>query len=83
MDGNHFSPTQQAILDLLSDGRAHSVEELHECLSDDLSPTTAIYHHVSVIRSKLRPKGEGVGYVRNDKGSFYYLTRLMSSPYLE
>lgn len=57
MTDNGFTPTQQRILDVLSDGKDHTRKELHSCLPDELSQLSAIQKHVSKIRKVLQPKG--------------------------
>lgn len=52
-----MTPTQQRMLSLLSDGKAHSAEELHACLEDELSALSNVRAHVSNTRSILRSAG--------------------------
>lgn len=44
---------QLQILVLLSDGKPHSREEIHRCLSDDLGPLRNVRYHISRIRKFL------------------------------
>lgn len=68
-----FTPTQQKIVDLLSDGERHAYGEVKKCLWDELSEDITIHIHVSNIRKKLIPIGEniicehhnGTGYFRH------------------
>ncbi len=57
---NGYTPTQLRMLAILADGLPHTREELHACISDDLAPLSAIRSHISLMRKKLRPKGEDV-----------------------
>ena len=81
MASNSYTPTQQAILNVLSDGRIHSREELCKCLGDELSPVTALYFHVSSVRSKLQSSGQGIAHFHRNKVSYYQLVRILASPY--
>lgn len=60
MSLNGYTPTELAILRLLSDGQAHALGELHKCLPDELSAQSAVYRHVSSIRKRLRPSGQTI-----------------------
>ena len=60
MQKSEFTPTQQAMIDLLADGKAHSRHELKDCLADELSPLSAIRAHLSNLRKVLRCKGQDV-----------------------
>ncbi len=57
---SEFTPTQQKILQVLSDGLPHPFSELLDCLPDDLSGITALRMMLSRIRRKLRPRGEDI-----------------------
>lgn len=59
-DAEGFTPIQQRMLIVLSDGLPHPREELHACLDDELSPYSAIKAHLSSIRKILRPKGQDI-----------------------
>jgi len=54
---NGFTPTQQAIVNVLNDGRLHSREELLLCLDDDLADIKTLNVHLCNIRKKLTPQG--------------------------
>ena len=60
MTNNGYTPTELAILRLLSDGQAHALSELHQCLPDELSALSAVYVHVSNIRKRLRLSGQTI-----------------------
>lgn len=57
---NHFTPTQQAMLDVLAGGRPHTRDELHACLPDELGEANNVHAHLSAIRKRLRSKGEDI-----------------------
>jgi hypothetical protein len=54
-----FSPTEQAIINILSDGTRHTREELFECV-DYLSKMSVVRKHVCKIREVLRPIGQDI-----------------------
>lgn len=55
-----FTPTQQRILGVLSDGVAHKREDLMACLNDDMTTLTTLTTHLCLLRRKLRKKGEDI-----------------------
>lgn len=57
---NGFTPTQQCMLDVLSDGQAHTREELHACLPDEMGALSNIQAHLCAIRKQLRPIGQDI-----------------------
>lgn len=67
------SPTQQRILDLLSDGAAHPVKELVACLWDDAAenPAAAVAKHIHYLRGKLARQGRDI-VGRSQWGSLSY-----------
>jgi hypothetical protein len=64
------------MLAVLADGRCHSSEELHGCLSDDRQPVYHIHVHISGMRKLLRPRGEELICQRLDGSTYYRLVRL-------
>ena len=56
---SEFSPTQRKILAVLSDGMPHKMVELTACMDELTNPRT-LHYHLSLIREKLRPRGEDV-----------------------
>lgn len=48
-----LTPTQRAILKVLSDGQLHRREELHACLVDELGPLSNVQPHISRLRKHL------------------------------
>lgn len=57
---NGWTPTQQRMIDLLSDGMPHDRHELHACLDDPLSSLATIKFHLSLIRRIIRLRGEDI-----------------------
>jgi hypothetical protein len=55
-----LTPTQQRMLDLLSDGLPHNKAELHALLWDNLSYANTIQVHISALRKVLRARGEDI-----------------------
>ncbi len=51
----NFTPTEQRILNALSDGKAHPRDELMKCLKDELNCRQVLCQHVSNIRNKIKP----------------------------
>ncbi len=68
---NNFTPTQAAMLKVLSDGKSHTKEELHACLPDELGDKKNIRPHLTAIRKKLRPAGQDI-VSRCSDGEFRY-----------
>jgi len=54
---NGFTPTQQAILNVLGDGRLHSRGELLLCLGDELADLSSLQNQISRMRKILEPQG--------------------------
>jgi len=59
-NGVHWTPVETKMLQLLSDGKPHTREELHGCLWDDKSYLRTIQFHLSKIRQRLRPQGQDI-----------------------
>ena len=55
-----FTPTQQAMLDVLADGLPHTREELHACLPDELGNPRNVHHHLYPLRKQLRLMGQDI-----------------------
>lgn len=76
-----FSPIQQRMLVVLSDGRPHSREELRQCLADDLAQAASVSYHIALIRRALRPQGQDLICEYDRRRRFYRHVRLLASPY--
>ena len=74
-----FTPTQQRIVDLLSDGRAHTREEVQKCLVDELGPVENIRPHLTSLRKILRPHGKDIACQLLNRKSYYVLVRVLAS----
>lgn len=69
-----ISPTEQKLLDILSDGHPHSIASLKQCLSDEeLSSVNSLQFHISNMRKILLPQGRDI--VARDGG--YRLMRTL------
>ncbi len=60
MASDSFTPTQQAMLDVLADGLPHTRKELHACLPDELGALVNIQPHLCKLRKRLQQDGEDV-----------------------
>lgn len=74
----HWTPTQQAIMNVLSDGNFHPMEELIACLPDrELGSAKNVRDHLSDLRKRLI--GHDI-YARTREGKTHYqLVRLIGS----
>jgi len=78
-----FTPTEQRMLAVLSDGMLHTRDELHACLNDEHGPVSNIRPHVHSLKTKLQPKGEDV-ICQYYRGGYYYRhVRILKSAYRE
>ena len=55
-----LSPTEQRLMDLLSDGLPHTKKEMVPCLADPLGGETNVKTHLHNLRKKLLPRNEAV-----------------------
>lgn len=68
-----FTPTQQRMIDVLSDGLRHTRKELEACLDDELAEThSAVSVHLTAIRKILRPIGQDVILEYEGQNRTYY-----------
>lgn len=66
-----FTPIQQRIIELLSDGMPHDRSEVLKCIGDPLADYANLYPHISYLRTKLVQKGEWIVYEAY-RGSLMY-----------
>lgn len=71
-----FTPIQQKMLAILSDGQPHTKEELHSVCHPE-SRVSLVRQHVAMIRKKLTQKGETILCEYSNKGYFYRHVRLL------
>lgn len=74
-----FTPTQQAMLNVLADGLPHRREELHACLPDELGALTNIHRHLVAMRKLLRPEGQEIICQLLNRRYYYRLVRPLNS----
>lgn len=72
-----FTPTEQEMLKVLADGLAHTREELHACLPDELGSLSNIQIHISHIRQKINPRGQTIVCELQNRRIHYRQVRLM------
>lgn len=73
-----FTPTQQKILDVLSDGKSHSRQELIDCLEDAVADRKNLNVHLSNLRARMRPAGHDVIYCPRHRKAYYRHVVLIS-----
>lgn len=78
---NGFTKTEQAILQLLSDGGPHKRDDIKALLPDELAELSQVYWHVSNLRKKLESRGETIVCERANRCTHYRHVRLLKSPY--
>jgi hypothetical protein len=76
-----FTPVQQRMLAVLSDGKPHSREALLECLQDDQCSAKGHLAHLTAIRKILRRRSEDIICVYNCRRPFWQHVRLLASAY--
>lgn len=76
-----LTPTEQRIIDLLSDGYPHHRLDLMKLLDDDMTSWKTLAVHVYNIRRKIRPTGRDVitELVNPRAHPHYRLVRLLGS----
>lgn len=77
MDDVRYTPTEQRMLEMLSDGMRHLREELHTCLWDEQSSLKAIRVHICRLRVKLRRFGEDLICETDGRRLYYRHVRLL------
>jgi hypothetical protein len=78
MATNGYTPTQQRMLEVLSDGQLHRPEELRACLNDDLQPIKHVTTHLAGIRKNLRLVHEDIVFQIIDGERYYRHVRFVS-----
>lgn len=73
---SEFTPTQRAMLAVLSDGLPHTLVELHACLPDELGAMVNASMHISNLRKKLRKSDEDIICQVHGRDTFYRHVRL-------
>lgn len=73
-----FTPTQQAIVNALADGMAHSRDQLQALLPDELAGRSALAKHICLIRKVINPIGQDIICEYRSRNLFYRHVRLLS-----
>ena len=68
---NGFSPTQQAIMNVLADGKIHSRNEVMECLDDPEPTYNQLNQALFRLRKKLEPRGKYIDCVIQGTRRYY------------
>jgi hypothetical protein len=76
-----ITKTQVKMLEVLSDGQPHLLDEIKQCLPDELSSIRAVEPHLAQIRKYLRAKGEDILCVFVTRRRMYRHVRLLHSSY--
>jgi hypothetical protein len=74
---NQLTLTQQAMFDILSDGRFHSRWELHRCLPDDMGGIENIKAHLTAIRKVLEPQSITIRNTTQNRCKGYVMVRFL------
>ena len=74
---NKLTPTEQAIYDVLKDGRLHKRDRLMLCLTDELATRHCLQKHMYKLRKKL-PQGIILDAVARDNTIWYRLARFLN-----
>ena len=76
---NNFTPTQNAILTVLSDGVPHHRQELMDCI-DDPEPSSNQFHQALFrLRQRLKPLGQNIIVTLLNRRIAYVWTRRINS----
>ena len=81
LSNGKFTPTEQRILAILADGMAHTRQELHGCLYDELGGPGNLRVHICNIRKKLLRVGQTILCELYRGSPHYRHVRLLASPY--
>lgn len=75
-----FTPTQREIMNLLSDGKTHTKEELHKLLYDDLGAVSNVFVHITNLRKIIRPAGYIITIQSLRRKPYYVLSQSIAPP---
>ena len=80
----HYTSTQRKILELLSDGKSYTKQEIFDaCIPDDLAKLSAVNPHIMNLRRKLQDGGQTIALERINGIGRYRLVRVLANPYRE
>lgn len=78
-----FTPQERRVLNALADGKPHSIDELMQCLWDEMSGRGALISLVSKLRRKLEPHNQYIHCLEaTDERPVSYIHLIRSSEYL-
>lgn len=63
LDLTKFTKTERFIVELLSDGQVHNVDEILKKCIDAEASSSNLYPHVTALRKKLSPSGILISFV--------------------
>ncbi len=72
-----YTPTEQRLVAMLSDGKTHSRRELLTCIDDDQAEFSNLQWHLSQVRKQVRPMGQEIMFVSGNCVSGYRHVRLL------
>lgn len=67
----------QRMMNLLSDGRPHTLKDMEACLEEDVPPLD-ISPHLTALRKALRPRGEDILCRREGNTTWYSHVRIVN-----
>lgn len=76
----NYTPTQRRMLAVLADGMPHAPADLLACLWDSQATIENVRSHLSLLRKKLRPRGQDVVAQTIHRRTYYRHVRLLTSP---
>lgn len=74
-----LTPTENRIVDMLSDGLPHSRDQLMTCLYDDMGSYPNLNQHLFHLRRKIAPTGIGIVCELVRRGIHYRMVRFLAS----
>lgn len=77
-EDNGYTPTQRAILRVLSDGEPHLKEDLLSAMPDDLCSVENLRNHISGLRKRLPPDQYVVCVLRYRRVYYQHVKSLFS-----
>lgn len=76
----HYTPTEKAILEILSDGKPHAKHDIAKHVDPEMGQCN-VANHILQLRKKLEPLNEDIVCVYRLKKYFYRQIRVLHSPY--
>lgn len=74
-----FTPTQRRLLEALQDGLGHSSKDLLGALNDTQADLNLLRVHLTLLRKRLRPRGQDVVCELRSGCAYYRWTRYVMS----